>query len=107
MIIINVHWYVYEQVCSFVCNLGQFWLKVIHSRLQCANGLAFLPDLLLDVSVLVNVLGHQVEKLVEADAPVPVLIDLANHFLEREVNQVIHPMSSEIVLCTLQCFVSM
>ena len=41
-----------------------------------------LPDFLLDVAVLMDVLGHEVEKLVEADAAVAVLINLANHFLQ-------------------------
>ena len=42
------------------------------------------PDLLLDVSVLVHVLGHQVEELVEADAPVPILVDLSDHLLPEQ-----------------------
>lgn len=41
------------------------------------------PDLFLDVPVLMDVLGHQVEELVEADASVPILVDLANHLLEE------------------------
>ena len=41
-----------------------------------------LPDFLLDVAVLMDVLGHEVEKLVEADAAVAVLVNLANHFLQ-------------------------
>ncbi len=40
-----------------------------------------LPDLLLDVAVLVDVLGHQVDELVEADAAVAVLVDLVDHLL--------------------------
>ena len=42
------------------------------------------PDLLLDVSVLVHVLGHQVEELVETDAAVPILVDLPDHLLPEQ-----------------------
>jgi hypothetical protein len=42
-----------------------------------------IPDLLLDVPILVDVLGHQVEELVEADATVAVLVDFTNHFLRK------------------------
>lgn len=40
-----------------------------------------LPDLLLDVPVLVNVLGHQVDELVEGDVAVPVLVHLRDQVL--------------------------
>ena len=42
-----------------------------------------LPDLLLDVSILVNVFGHQVDKFVEADATIAILVDFVDHFLKE------------------------
>ncbi len=42
------------------------------------------PYFLFDVAVLVDVLRHEVDKLVEAYAAVPVLVNFVYHFLERK-----------------------
>lgn len=47
-----------------------------------------LSYFLLNVAVLVNVFGHQIEKFVETDASISILVNLPDHFLQISLSGV-------------------